>query len=112
MRDAATATVEGATLTLTELRVTPTMVAYRIALRVAGDDIDHWTTTTATVRRGDDVFATNSDYHVTQDPAEQGPNGDVNEFSTSSGSDTATGAWEIVIPEISYTPRGATERSR
>ena len=86
MRDAGAATVEGATLTLTELRVTPAMVAYRIALRVAGHAIDDWTTMDKTVRRGDDAFTTNDGYHVTQDPADQGPNGDENEFSTGAGS--------------------------
>ena len=106
---AVAATVEGATATLTELKVTSTMVSYRIALRIAGTDIDDWQTTNATVRRGGDEFTTNSAYHVTQDPSTQGPTGDVNEFSTTAGSDTTAGTWEVVIPEISYTPRGATE---
>ena len=46
---------------------------------------------------------------MTQDPRTQGPTGDVNEFSTTAGSDATAGTWEVVIPEISYTPRGATE---
>ena len=107
--DATALTVEGATLTLTELRVTPTMVAYRIALRVAGHDIVYWTTMDQTVRRGDVSFTTTDGYHVTQDPADQGPNGDENECSTSTGSDPAAGTWEIVIHEIWYLARGATE---
>ncbi len=109
MRDAGASTVEGATLTLTELRVTPTTVAYRVGLRVAGHDIVYWTTMDQTVRRGDVAFATNDGYHVTQDPADQGPNGDENEFSTSAGSEPAAGTWVIVIHEIRYLARDATE---
>jgi hypothetical protein len=107
--DVGASTVAEATLTLTELRITPTMVSYRIGLHVADTDVANWQTTTATVHRGGDAFVTNSDYHVTQDAADQGPNGDENEFSTSAGPAAAAGPWGIVIPEISYTPRGATE---
>jgi hypothetical protein len=105
----AASTLGVATLTLSELRITPTMISYRVALSVDGTEIDHWTTTTATLRRDDLVFATNGDYHVTQDPGAQGSFGDENEFSTAAGTEAATGTWEIAIPEISYTSQGSTE---
>ncbi len=72
-------------------------------------DIVYWTTMDQTVRRGDDLFTTTDGYHVTQDPADQGPNGDENEWSTSAGSDPTAGTWEFEIHEISYLARGATE---
>ena len=58
----ARSTVGTATLTLAELRITPTMVSSRVGLNVDGTDIDHWGTTTATVRYGDVVFATSGAY--------------------------------------------------
>jgi hypothetical protein len=90
-----------ATLTLTELRITPTMVTSRIALRVTGSDVVDWQPNIS-IRRGDTTYISNSSYHVTQDPNSQGPNGDVNEFLTISGADVASGTWAIEIPELTY----------
>lgn len=99
-----------ATVTLTEMRITPTMVTSRIALRVAGGTVADWGPAigwgpwvqTMSIRRGDTTYIGNSSYHVTQDPNSQGPNGDVNEFLTISGADVASGTWEIEIPELTY----------
>ena len=90
-----------ATLTLTEMRITPTMVTSRIALRVNGSTVADWHPNIS-IRRGDTTYISNSSYHVTQDPNSQGPNGDVNEFLTISGADVATGTWVIEIPELTY----------
>jgi len=90
-----------ATLTLTELRITPTMITSRIALRVDGSTVADWHPNIS-IRRGDTTYTSHSSYHVTQDPNSQGPNGDVNEFLTISGADVASGTWVIEIPELTY----------
>lgn len=89
------------TLTLTQLRITPTMVTSRIALRVAGGSVVEWQPTIS-IRRGDTPYVTNASYHITQDPNTQGPEGDLNEFLTTAGADTASGTWVIEIPELTY----------
>jgi len=90
-----------ATLTLTELRITPTMVASRIALRVTGSSVADWHPNIS-IRRGDTTYISNTSYHVTQDPNSQRPDGDVNEFLTISGADVAAGTWVFEIPELTY----------
>ena len=105
-----TKTVGGATLTLTELRISPTMVTARIALRVAGGSVADWGPAigwgpwvhSVSIRHDGTEHPSNSSYHVTQDPDAQGPDGDVNEFYTIAGVDEATGTWEIEISEITY----------
>jgi hypothetical protein len=98
-----------ATLTLTELRISPTMITAGIALRVDGSTVADWQPTSwgpwahdQSIRRDGTEYATNSSTHVTQDPDAQGPYGDVNEFLTIAGADVATGTWEIEISEITY----------
>lgn len=49
----------------------------------------------------------NSSYHITQDPLRQGPTGDVNNFYSTGGADTAMGTWEITIPDIQYMTAGS-----
>jgi hypothetical protein len=107
-------TVGDATLTLTELRITPTMITARIALRVAGGTVADWGPAigwgpwvhSMSIRRdGTEYDRGNITSHVTvlgQDPDAQGPEGDVNEFMTNAGVDEATGTWEIEISEITY----------
>jgi len=103
-------TVGEATLTLTELRISPTMITARIALRVEGGTVADWGPAigwgpwvhNTSIRRDGTEYAINSSYHVTQDPDAQGPDGDVNEFYTIAGVDEATGTWEIEISEITY----------
>ena len=105
-----TSTQGGATLTLTELRISPTMITSRIALRVADNTVADWSLYSwgpsigdrGFVRHGGTEYLTNSSSHVTQDPLAQGPDGDVNEFYTIAGADVATGTWEIEISEITY----------
>ena len=99
-----------ATLTLTELRISPTMITARIGLRVAGSTVADWGPAIGwgpwvhnmSIRRDDTAYDSNSSTHVTQDPDAQGPYGDVNEFMTIAGADVATGSWEIEISELTY----------
>ena len=51
----------------------------------------------------------NVGYHVTQDPATQGPDGDVNDFLSTAGMDDPTGTWVVVIPELSYRAASGVE---
>ena len=99
------------TLTLTQLRITPTMITAGIALRVAGGTVADWgpaiglgpwAPQTISIRRDGTEYATNSSTHVTQDPDAQGPYGDVNEFMTIAGADVATGTWEFEFSELRY----------
>jgi len=99
-----------ATLTLTELRISPTMITSRIALRVADSAVADWWPASGwepwvhsmSTRHDGTEHPGNSSSHVTQDPDAQGPDGDVFEFYTFAGVDEATGTWEIEISEITY----------
>ena len=99
----ASETVDGATITLTELRVSPTMISARLALRVNGTSVASWSSShdfmsEMSIRHGDATFSPNSGYHVTEEPADRGTNGDENEFYTEVGSSEATGTWQIENP--------------
>lgn len=98
----ASASTAQATVTITELVVTPTVVRASLALSVAGSGVVDWSWLTGTVRHDGTTYAFNSSYHVTQDPATQGPEGDLNEFMAPAGADEASGTWEFVIPELTY----------
>ena len=47
-----------------------------------------------------------------QDPADQGPHGDENEFDTEVGSDDAAGTWQIEIPAIDYHEAGENDPAK
>ena len=100
-------TVGQGTVTLTELRVSPTMIVARLALRVDGAQVVYWSQSpdpgsSLSIRHGDTTYLPNSGYHVTQDPDDHGPDGDVNEWSADVGSVDAAGTWQIEIPAIAY----------
>jgi hypothetical protein len=105
----ATDTHDGVTVTLTELRISPTMITSTIALRVDGADVMYWgyTADPITLRSGGTTHTVTSGTPITRDPLHQGPAGGVIAFSTPSGADTATGTWEITIPEILLMKRGS-----
>jgi hypothetical protein len=99
-----------ATLTLTEVRISPTMITARIGMRVAGGTVADWGPAIGwgpwvqnmSIRRDGTSYDSNSSYHVTQDPDAQGPYGDMNEFMTIAGTDVATGTWEFEFSELRY----------
>jgi hypothetical protein len=94
-----TAAVGGATLTLSELRVTPTAIGARIALDVTGDTIAYWSPGTGlkdAVRHGGTSYEIADETLFATTP-------DVNEYRTSAGSMDAAGTWEIEIPDLGYT---------
>lgn len=101
-------TVESATVTLTELRITPTTITTRIALRVAGSEVSDWHSMSLVVRHEDTSYIPNSAFHVTQNLADQGPKGDENDFVTNAGSDEPAGTWVIEIPDIEYSIGGGS----
>jgi hypothetical protein len=102
-------TVDDATVTLSELRIAPTTISGRLALRIRDTRVTEWQSTAWTVRNGETSYSIVSAYHVTQDPADQGPLGDEIEFGTSAGSDDTTGTWNIDIPALTYNGAAGTE---
>ena len=98
--------IEGdVTLTVSELRISPTMIAPSAALRVDDQTVTSWGTannTLVSIEGPSGTYTANTSYHVTQDPAAQGPNGDENLFLSTEGSDSATGTWTITVPQLWY----------
>lgn len=92
-------TVGQATLTLTQLRVTPTTITARIALDVAGSTVAYWSAGTGqkgeAVRHGDTSYDIGEETLLDASP-------DENEYRTSAGSDEVAGSWEIEIPDLWY----------
>jgi hypothetical protein len=99
---AALASTDVATVKLTELRISATAITARIALAVPGSTVLDWNWLPASITHNDVSYAFNSATHVTQDPATQGPDGDVNDFMSSAGADDPSGTWQIVIPRLTY----------
>ena len=92
-------TVGQATLQLTELRVTPTMITARIGLSVVGSRVTAWSASPS-IRGPDasyDVHAANA---VLVDDASEGTGEIV--FITTGGADEAAGTWEVQIAELDY----------
>ncbi len=100
-----TATADDAIVTISELRISPTMIAASMALRVDDEIVTSWGTannTLVSIEGPSGTYPANTSYHVTQDPDDQGPDGDRNLFMTTEGSDQATGSWTITIPQLWY----------
>jgi hypothetical protein len=94
-----------ATLTLTELRITPTMIAGTIVLRVADSTVAQWGPgpTNVSVRHGGTSYLINHVSALSPEEALEGlPGGGDDEFRVLTGSDEAAGTWEIEIPELTY----------
>jgi len=93
-------TVGDATLTLTELRVSPSIVVARIRLDVAGTTFAGWSAGTGqdgeVIRHGEATYQINEEGIFEATPQE-------NEYLTLEGAENAAGTWEIVIPELGYT---------
>ncbi len=100
-----TATEGDVTVTISELRISPTMIAASMSLRVDDQTVTSWGTANSTlvsIEGPSGTYTANTSYHVTQDPAAQGPNGDENLFLSIEGSDEAAGSWKITIPQLWY----------
>lgn len=94
-----------ATLTLTEFRITPTMIAGTIVLRVADSTVAQWGPgpINVSVRHGGTSYLINNVSALSPEEALEGlPGGDDDEFRVLTGSDEAAGTWEIEIPELWY----------
>jgi len=105
----ALASTDVATVKLTELRISPSAIVARMAVAVAGSTVLDWHWSRSSIQHGDVSYGFNGAYHVTQDPATQGPDGDVNDYLSSAGADDPSGTWEVVIPEISYRSASGAE---
>jgi hypothetical protein len=95
-------TAGDATVTLTEFRITPTMITSSVALRVDNQAVAGWGWLNPSVRRGDAAYIFNTSLHVVRGSPDEGPNGDAMKFETPGGTDETAGTWEIVIPELAY----------
>jgi hypothetical protein len=94
-----------ATLTLTELRITPTVIAGTIVLRVANSTVAQWGPgpISVSVRHGGTSYLINHVSTLSPEEALKGlGGGDDDEFRVLTGSDEAAGTWEIEIPELWY----------
>jgi hypothetical protein len=81
------------------------MIAAAAALRVDGETVTSWGTandTLVSIEGPAGTYSANTSYHLTQDPATQGPNGGENLFMSSEGSDEASGSWTITVPQLWY----------
>lgn len=95
-------TEAGATLRLTDLRITPTAITARIAAFIDDVPVAYWSfrPSREDLRHGDAKYIFWSGRHIMDvTPFEEGP---TMEFSTDQGADDPAGTWEIVIPELDY----------
>ena len=97
---AASDTVGDARLTLTELRISPSMLSARLRLDVGGTSVAGWSANTGqegeVFRHGEATFQIIEETIHAATP-------DENRYLTASGIEEAGGTWEIVIPELWYT---------
>jgi hypothetical protein len=101
-------TVGPATLTLTELRVTPTMVSGRLVLGVAGSTVAYWAPLEGSVRHDGEAHVMSLGSAL--DPSEGAVPGDDNTFGTLAGSDAPAGTWEVEIAGIRYSSGDGAEK--
>jgi len=97
-------TVGDATVSLVELRLTETMLTAKLGLAVAGADATSWSPVEpGLVFKHDSVAVpANQGVHLTTDPKDRGPDGDLNEISSMTGSGATSGKWTVEIPELWY----------
>lgn len=93
-------TVGPATLALTELRVTPTMIAARIHLTIDGIPVSAWAAESVAVRNGAASYDVGSSAAQYRSDSRQGTGDTV--LITRAGADEVGGTWEIEIPEVQY----------
>jgi hypothetical protein len=97
-------TVGDATVSLIDLRLSETMLTAKLGLTVAGADATSWSPVEpGLVFKHDSVTITaNQGVHLTTDPKDRGPDGDLNEISSMTGSGAISGRWTVEIPELWY----------
>jgi hypothetical protein len=93
-------TVGDATLTLTELRISPSIVVARIGLVVDGTTVASWSPGTG--QDGEVIRHDGATYQIGEETLHAATPHE-NEYLTSAGVENAAGTWEIVIPELGYT---------
>ncbi len=97
-------TVGPATLHLTELQVSPTMIRAQISLEIDGTLVSAWAGPSSSVpgtiqhAGAEHVVDSGVPQYVGDPPAGTGQT----LFFTTSGSDEVSGTWEIQIPDLSY----------
>jgi hypothetical protein len=99
-------TVGQATLHLTELRVTPTMIVARIGLSVGDSPVAAWWTPPFAIRHLDASYDVGSSMPIYVGDVYEGTGDSI--FFTTAGSDEVSGTWEIEIRELWYTTDDGT----
>jgi len=98
-----------ATLHLTELRVSPTMIAARIGLAVDGRQAMTWSSAPLTIQHLDTSYTIGSNAaSFVGDPGDG--TGDT-VFFTTAGTDDLAGRWQIQVPALTYQSRDEEEKS-
>jgi hypothetical protein len=100
-------TVGQATLRLTELRVSPTMVAARIGLAVDARQVTTWSSLPFAIRHLDRSYTVGSG--VTSFAGDPGEGTGEIVFFTTAGTDDLAGRWEIQIASLTYQSRDDEE---
>jgi len=98
----ASTSADHGTLSLSELRLSRSMISATLGLRVAGTTILDWSWTGGVARHDGISYAFQSSDHLTQDPNQQGMLGDLNKLMTVAGIESAAGTWELNLAEITY----------
>jgi hypothetical protein len=98
---AATASHDGLTVELAELRVAPSMIAGRMYLTVDGAPAPVWSATIAEVLHDGEKISTDNNADFLAIPLrEEGATGV--EFRTAFGAELASGTWELRISQITF----------
>jgi len=101
VRTGASTSFDEATLSLPELRISPTMIGATLGLHVADKVILDWSGE-GVVRHDGTSYPFQSSVHLTQDPDQQGPQGDLNQWLTVAGVESASGTWEVELTGILF----------
>jgi hypothetical protein len=102
-------TVGVATLHLSELRVSPSMITARIDMQIAGKPVSTWSAMPIAVRHDAVAFNVTSAATVTAGAAGEGTGEAL--FFTTAGRDEVAGTWQVQIPELMYQLDGNDEVS-
>lgn len=94
-------TVEAATVTLTEVRFSPSMIRGIMHLTVDGEPAPVWAPLIESVRHDGELVSTDTDANFYGTPIRE-PDAAGFDFRTGFGTEIASGSWEITVSEIQF----------
>ncbi len=95
------ATAEGATITLQEVRFSPSMIRGVMYLESEDAVAQVWAAVIDSVRHDGELISTDTDANFSSTPLTEGDARGV-DFRTAFGTDDASGSWEIAISRIQF----------